>query len=87
MIDPLELSHKHFIHENEDHSFRDATQQEIVQAVAAGTRKETLQQIVYLLQANIEEIEKDCPHTVTYDEDGMPYTVRHCVACGNQDLI
>lgn len=88
MIDPKELGKKKFIVEAPDHrSFRDANVSEIVEAVAAGARKEALQQIVYLLQSNIDDIEKDCPHTVTYDEDGMPYTIRTCVACGHTELI
>jgi hypothetical protein len=92
-MDFTKLGKKSFIHEKPNGSYRTATISEIVEAVAARSRRDTMQEIIDLLQANIDEIEKgidsksDCPHTVCYDEPGMPYNVRHCVRCGYTSLL
>lgn len=86
-MDSKKLEKKSLIHEKPNGSYRPATISEIAEAVAIGARRETLQELVYLLEANIDDLTKDCPHTVCYDEPGMPYNVRHCVACGHTSLL
>ena len=52
---------------------------------AAELRRGTLKLLrerVAAIEAEIDTLEKECPHTVSYDLAGFPYDIRMCYACG-----
>lgn len=78
---------RELIHELPSGKFRAATQEEINEAKRLEKRRLAAQQQLAAAQAELKAIGQDCKHVVCYDEEGIPYNIRHCVACGHKDLL
>lgn len=77
---------KKLIHELPGGSYRDATSEEIQEARNQKRQLKQLRKKMDELKKEIAKLEK-CPHKVAYDEEGFPYNVRICLACGNRSLL
>lgn len=52
-----------------------------------GQRRKEIRDEILKLESELSTIKKDCKHEVLTDEDGWPYYIRTCVACGEIWLI
>jgi len=62
-------------------SFRKATKEELDQSKFIYGQIETFRRERNKINDIIAQLEKDCPHTVFYDEEGFAYDMRWCAAC------
>ncbi len=61
---------------------REPTAQELADAELRRTTLKLLRDRLQAIEAEIDGLEKECTHTVSYDLAGFPYDIRMCYACG-----
>ena len=83
----MKTEKRHYIHELPDGRYEDCTEEEVAVALEAGKRYKMLADTIATAEKELHEIEKNCAHLVCYDEGGYIFHQRHCVVCGNIDLI
>jgi hypothetical protein len=67
--------------------YRHCTTAEIADAKAKQRTRLRLIKVIAKAQADLGAIIDDCKHPVCHDTPGYIYHIRHCIICGNQDLI
>ena len=63
-------------------SLREPTAEELAESELRRTTLSLLRERLKTIQAEIQELESGCPHTVSYDIAGFPYDLRFCHGCG-----
>ena len=77
-----------YIHENEDGSFRAATDEEINKARADARCMNSLRDSISgSNESKLELLRKQCTHPVRYDTVEYAYSTRTCVICGHVSLV
>lgn len=76
-----------YIRELPNGNYLKATEQEIQTALTDKARREKLERQLEATKTALEQLRSECRHTVQYDEDGFPYTTRHCVRCGRVTTV
>ncbi len=61
---------------------REPTAEELAESELRRSTLHLLHERVKALEAEIEELESECQHTVSVDIAGFPYDIRVCHACG-----
>lgn len=70
-----------------DKDSRPAKEDEIQTAKDRRKQIDSLEKKIHKLKLELEDLKKECPHLVFWDEGGFMYDTRHCVGCGATDLI
>ena len=78
---------KYYIHENDNGSYREATEEEIRIATEIGAIAKKLSTEIYEAEMKLKDLRLQCTHEVCYDDPGFPFDTRICVACGYTSLI
>ncbi len=76
-----------YIHENKDGSYRDASQQEIDDALTERKQVEELGQVIRDAEEKLHKILMSCTHEVVVDREGFGWNTRVCASCGHSSLI
>jgi predicted Rossmann fold nucleotide-binding protein DprA/Smf involved in DNA uptake len=86
-ISRKEMAKRILICEQPDGSYVLASPEQIKQALADEKRLNRIGNQIKKLEDQLELIQSDCKHEVTYDEEGFPYNIRHCLRCGHTSLL
>lgn len=76
-----------YIQELPGGGYRDATKEELTEALKKQKRRLKLERLKYYIGQKLEAQQKACKHPVVYDTDGYIYHSRHCITCGHVSLI
>ncbi len=63
-------------------SIRKPSPEEFAASAERAMNLQLLRDQLEKLRSDIKRLEKECPHTVSYDIAGFPYDTRLCHACG-----
>lgn len=76
-----------YIHELPGGKFREATTDEIAVAEVLRERRAELTRQIVEAQRELYAKGAECKHAVCYDEPGLEYDSRYCVACGKASSV